>query len=371
MTVLKGAFSMDKFERFFKALNLEEPDRVPIVDIVSPVFLEKLTGMKAIVGTEMIMHSREEILNNLVGIEAKGIRMLDLDAALIMDIIGPRDAEITIVDERTFIDEWGAKLTFPQNVRMAFPMYIDGTMDNPEEFEPPDPHAEGITEAYEMMYKELGKEMPVIPYVGAFWEAVKAGRGHARILTDFILNPSIAEKLLDMNINYYTELCKAYVDVGAPAIFTGDDIAWKKGLEFSPNIFRKFFKPRIKKFVDTFAKRGVPVLFHSDGNYEAIMNDLVELGIKSLGQIEPQSMDIGDIKKKYGDRVCLMGNIDCTFTLPYGSPDDVRKEVRLCIDKASKGGGHIMSSSNSIHYYCKPENVLAMIDETKKYGVYK
>lgn len=362
---------MDKFERFFRALNLEEPDRVPIMDIVSPVFLEKLTGMKAIVGTEMIMHSREEILNNLVNIEVKGIRKLDLDAALMPDVVGPRDVEITIVDERTLINEWGGKYTFPPNLRMVLPMYVGGTIDNPEEFEPPDPHAEGITESYEMMYKELGKEMPVIPYVDAFWEMVKDGRGHARILSDFILNPTIAEKLLDMNINYYTEVCKAYVDLGAPAIFSGDDVAWNKGLQFSPDIFRKFFKPRIKKFVDTFAKREVPVLFHSDGNYEAVMNDLIDVGIKCFANIEPQSMDIGDIKRKYGNRVCLMGNIDCTFTLPYGTPEDVRKEVRLCIDKASKGGGHIMSSSNSIHYYCKPENVLAMIDETKKYGVHR
>jgi uroporphyrinogen decarboxylase len=81
-------------------------------------------------------------------------------------------------------------------------------------------------------------------------------------------------------------------------------------------------------------------------------------------------MDIKEIKKDYGKRTCLLGNIDCSFLLVFGSPDEVRQNVRDTIAMAAPGGGYIISSSNSIHPGCRPENYLAMVDAARKYGRY-
>ncbi len=86
--------------------------------------------------------------------------------------------------------------------------------------------------------------------------------------------------------------------------------------------------------------------------------------------IEPGVMDLGEVKARFGDRICLIGNVDCRYILPYGGEEDVRKDVRRCIDAAGEGGGLILTSSNTIHTNVKVENVFTMVDEARKYGKY-
>jgi uroporphyrinogen decarboxylase len=81
-------------------------------------------------------------------------------------------------------------------------------------------------------------------------------------------------------------------------------------------------------------------------------------------------MDINDVKTKYGDKICILGNVDCRYILLFGSDDDVRKDVRRCIDAAGEGGGYILASSNSLHANVKIDNIYTMVDETRKYGKY-
>ncbi|MDH5363049.1 MAG: uroporphyrinogen decarboxylase family protein, partial [Aigarchaeota archaeon] len=95
-----------------------------------------------------------------------------------------------------------------------------------------------------------------------------------------------------------------------------------------------------------------------------------EAGIKGIHPVEPGTMDLEDVKRRYGHRICILGNVDCRYVLPFGSEQDVREDVRRCIDAAAKGGGYVLTSSNSIHANCKPDNVLTMVDEARKYGKY-
>jgi uroporphyrinogen decarboxylase len=81
-------------------------------------------------------------------------------------------------------------------------------------------------------------------------------------------------------------------------------------------------------------------------------------------------MDIGVVKREYGDRVCLIGNIDCGHLLPHGTAEEVEAAVKECIAQAAIGGGFILSSSNSIHSSVNPENYRAMIEATRKFGSY-
>jgi len=81
-------------------------------------------------------------------------------------------------------------------------------------------------------------------------------------------------------------------------------------------------------------------------------------------------MDLAEVKRHYGDKLFLRGNVDCTHILPNGTEEDVRRDVRRCIDAAAKGGGFILADSNSMHSNVKTENILIMIDEGRQYGRY-
>ena len=100
------------------------------------------------------------------------------------------------------------------------------------------------------------------------------------------------------------------------------------------------------------------------------MEDLLTLGMNAVNPFEPPCMNLKTAKEKWGDRICLWGNIDLVKTLPHGTVEEVEAEVKQRIEDAGKGGGYICATSNSITHYCKIENVFAMTNAVKKYGVY-
>ena len=111
-------------------------------------------------------------------------------------------------------------------------------------------------------------------------------------------------------------------------------------------------------------------IYHSDGNLLPIFDDLLTLGMNGLANVEPNAMDIVELKKKYGRLICLMGNIDLHYTLTRGTPEETEAEVKKRIQELGPGGGYILATSNGLTAYCRPENVLAMSRALLKYGYY-
>jgi uroporphyrinogen decarboxylase len=100
------------------------------------------------------------------------------------------------------------------------------------------------------------------------------------------------------------------------------------------------------------------------------MDGFAEAGFDGFHPVQPQCMDIGKVKAEYKDRLCILGNIDCMYLLPFGSEEEVEQSVKETIAAAAPGGGYVISSSNSIHPGCKPENYIAMVKAARKYGDY-
>lgn len=117
---------------------------------------------------------------------------------------------------------------------------------------------------------------------------------------------------------------------------------------------------------------GIKLIFHCDGNLMDILDDLVEAGIDGLNPIDTSAdMDIGFIKQKYGDKLILVGNVDGSRILPFGTPEEVREEVGSCIKKASPGGGHLIQCGCGELMPDVPlENALAYFDAVKEFGSY-
>jgi uroporphyrinogen decarboxylase len=184
-------------------------------------------------------------------------------------------------------------------------------------------------------------------------------------------NPDIVDRLHEIAGNYYLGWVKNCIDIGADIIFVTTDIATSVGPMLSPKDTQRFIMPYNIKIVQSTKSRGVPCLRHTDGDIWQIFQLLVDAGYDAIHPIDPTAgMDLGEAKTKYGDKICLMGNVDCSHLLTWGNPDEVRAAVKKCIQQAGKGGGYICTSSNTIHVAVKPENYVAMVEAIREYGKY-
>ncbi|MEM2875710.1 MAG: uroporphyrinogen decarboxylase family protein, partial [Candidatus Bathyarchaeia archaeon] len=216
-----------------------------------------------------------------------------------------------------------------------------------------------------------GKDTVIMGQGHSGWHmAFQVRGGIDKILIDMFMRPKLTRDFMDKIAKACLGLVKVMIDGGVEVIFATDDYADCHSPFMNMKQFREFELPNIRQVVDLAKKRGVPVLKHSDGDLYPILDDMVEAGIAGIHPIEPGTMDLADVKRKYGSRICLIGNVDCRYVLPFGSEEDVRRDVRRCIDAAAEGGGYILASSNSIHANCKVENIYTMVDEARKYGKY-
>jgi uroporphyrinogen decarboxylase len=148
------------------------------------------------------------------------------------------------------------------------------------------------------------------------------------------------------------------------------DLAGEQNLIISPAHYREFIKPYQKETVDFAHDKEMKIVKHSDGNMWPILDDHIEIGFDGFNPIQPDCMDIKEVKDHVKGRCCLVGNIDCRSLLCEGSIEDVEEVVRRTIEAAAPGGGYVLSTSNSVHPGVKAENYIAMIQAAHKYGQY-
>ncbi|HOU24845.1 MAG TPA: uroporphyrinogen decarboxylase family protein [Anaerolineae bacterium] len=160
----------------------------------------------------------------------------------------------------------------------------------------------------------------------------------------------------------------AYPRVGA--LWISDDIAYASGPMLPPAFYRQHLFPWYRQMADICRQRDLPFLYHSDGLLWKVLPDLIAAGFNAIQPIEPKVMDIVELKRQVGDRLCLIGNIDLGYTLTRGTPAEVEAEVRERIRTVGPGGGYCVGSSNTVTYYVPPQNYIAMIEATRRYGKY-
>lgn len=178
---------------------------------------------------------------------------------------------------------------------------------------------------------------------------------------------NVARMTLDYNLTQLDMLVAAGLDV----LVIEDDIADKNFPLIAPDQFVEFVNFYNRRLVDAAHEKGLKVVRHSDGNLWPLLDILMDSGYEGLNPLEPQAgMDLAKVKACCGDRLCLLGNIDCVDLLPNGTPRQVDAAVLQAIKDGGKGGGLIICSSNSLHPGVNPENCIAMFEATRKYGLY-
>ena len=218
--------------------------------------------------------------------------------------------------------------------------------------------------------KLLPRGMKVIRYLGPIFQMTWMLMGFETFSYKLAEDPSLIDAILD---KVFEVVNQEYEDAiqreGIGAIWYVDDIGAKDRLMVSPAFLQKALFPRMRIFVEGCKKKGIPFLYHTDGNIHRVFEDIMEMGVNALHPIEPLAMDIYEIKKKVGGRLCLIGNIDVDLLL-RGTPEEIAEDTKTHLKLLGPGGGYVLGSSNSIHRTITVENYRAMLETTLKYGKY-
>lgn len=150
----------------------------------------------------------------------------------------------------------------------------------------------------------------------------------------------------------------------------GDDVATQLNMMMSREMWRKYLKPRLKKVIDSAReiKPDIIIDYHSDGNIQDIIGDLVEIGIDILNPVQPECMDPVKIKELFGDVLSLRGTIGTQTTMPFGTPDDVKRVCMEMIKKAGKNGGLILAPTHILEPEVLWENIEALVEVVRDYN---
>jgi uroporphyrinogen decarboxylase len=199
-------------------------------------------------------------------------------------------------------------------------------------------------------------------------------RGLEQSLIDPLLDPEFTHYLIGRISNFFYdyhrrifESCQGRIDVAEVT----DDLGSQTGPLISLDLYKEFYAPHHKRFIDLCHEFGVKVFHHDDGSCRQFLPLLVEMGIDILNPIQwtCPGMDMVELKAEFGSRVCFHGAIDNQRILPFGTPEEVRAEVRHCIDSlGSNGTGYILAPCHNLQVNTPVANIIAMYDEAWKYG---
>jgi uroporphyrinogen decarboxylase len=186
-------------------------------------------------------------------------------------------------------------------------------------------------------------------------------RSMERLLMDFADGSPFAEVLLDRICGLRVEQARRYAALGVDVIRMGDDIASQRGLLMALPLWRRWIKPRLARVIAAAreARPDVLILYHSDGNVTDAIPDLIEIGIDILNPVQCECMDPAEVKRLYGDRLAFWGTIGTQTTLPLGTPDDVRREIRERVETVGRCGGLLLAPTHMIEPDVPWENLVA------------
>ncbi|MHA1681091.1 MAG: uroporphyrinogen decarboxylase family protein [Promethearchaeota archaeon] len=204
----------------------------------------------------------------------------------------------------------------------------------------------------------------------AYFENLCELFGYETLFHLLLKEPVFIRKVVKDMSDYSIAVARRLLADGAQVIYMTDDLGQKGRMLISPRMYRKFFKPSIKKFCDAVHREGGKVMMHSDGYLLDVVPDLIESGVDALHPWESDAgMDIFSGKKRWDSMLTLFGNVPIEL-LTRGTPGMVERYVMDLIRNVSPGGGYVISSSHSIVSTCKLENYLTMLKTVRKYGKY-
>jgi len=197
-------------------------------------------------------------------------------------------------------------------------------------------------------------------------------RGMEQLFLDFSLNPEFAELLLDRVAEIRCGMARTYARAGVDILVLGDDVAGQRGMLMSLPTWRRWFRGRLARVIEA-AKSVDPnllIFYHSDGNPEEVIPDLIDIGVDILNPLQPECVDPERIKNRYGNELAFWGAISIQKTMPFGTVRDVKDEVKRRMETVGRGGGFLIGPTHVIEPEVPWENILAFFEAVEEYGRY-
>jgi len=319
-------------DRLFTALEHREPDLVPVADLsIDPPIVEAILGRKLGFGLTKFGGNVSGKEAGKAWYSAIGYRRALVEACIKLDFDGApfisdysivtRDYEPKFLDGQRFIDQWGRVMQTSERAKTTY--FVDGIIKSPEDLDrlelPDGFHPDVMEMMKEIIRPFKDKDIVVMGQVHSGWHlAFQARGGIDKISIDFYRNPDFARRLIEKYARAFQRLAEAMIKAGVEVLWVTDDYADNNGPLVNPKLLRQYEFQNLKRIVEIARKYNVPVMKHSDGNLYMIIEDLIDTGIKGLHPVEPGAMDLRDVKERYGGRICLAGNVDCRYVLPFG-----------------------------------------------------
>lgn len=349
---------MDSLERVRCVMRGEVPDCPPLYDL-----LRNDAAIEYYAGEKITPENRDWIVYKAIGIA------LDSTKQFIRLPEEPRlekrpDGRKITYQRWTY---WEEPIPFRDSEEAA--AYLRSILNNPEEFiGDPVEYVRQAEQDYLRKKAAIGDialflEMDTTEGFHSFYSFMGMEK-FSYLIAEY---PDLIGAFLDLNVERALRRIDALtISEQLPGVFYGVDLAFKTGTLFSPAFLRKVLFPRMEILIAAYHQKGIPVMFHSDGNLWRIMDDLVALGIDALNPIEVLAgMDVGELRARYPNLV-LVGGVDCSQLLPFASPEQVAEAVRRNIELA--GPGYLVGSSTELHNDIPLENIRAMIDTARAYS---
>jgi len=338
-------------ERVLTALKLQEPDRVPHFERVA----------KRVIDGILPGASEDDF-----------VAYMDLDGIRFIDRTHSWSYEMVDASKKIKRDQWGGLVRYTTEDN---PVPVEPAIKSERDLEtyvPPDPDEEWRYEYLKQVVKRFkGEKAIVVGVTDIFALGRENFLGDVGYFRAMVKNPDFIDRANEIILNYQLRYIKNCIDSGADILWINGDWAMTEKPMVSREFTQRFLAPPFQKLVEYAHSRGIPCIKHTDGNIWPIYDIIIDAGANGLHPIDPMAgMDIGEAKAKFGDKVCLCGNVSCAFSLVSGTVEEVRQETKEVIRKAGKGGGLICMSSNSIHSGVKPENYVAMVKAIREFGQY-
>lgn len=242
------------------------------------------------------------------------------------------------------------------------PLADDGEVDR---YCPPDPDRPELYSPTRETLERYGEEYWIVGVtVCTIFETAWALRGLDRLLMDLALAPELADRILDIPYRYHLQAAKRLVEMGVDMIWTGDDMGGQSSMVISPDMWRRYFKPRMASLFAALKAINprLTIAYHSDGYIGDIIPDLIDIGLDVLNPVQPACLDPAEVKRKYGGALSFWGTIDEQHTLPFGTPEQVGAEVLRRLSTVGGNGGLIIGPTHHVQLDTPMENFWAMVD---------
>jgi len=352
---------MTSRERVLTALNHEEPDRVPLFAGYTPEAGEKLF----------------QYLSNSPGKYGRPESVSDIPLVMGHDLLVADHGVGTSYyarEEEEYTCEWGIVWRWVDvpggryTEIVGHPLTDERKLD---EYSCPDPHEESRYAYMKKLVETHGGTHAIVGGMGSIlFEPAWHLRGFETFLCDLVNNKDFAHALLDKIYEYQWASGRILSRIGADILWLGDDFGTQESLILSPETWREFFKDRYARLFSAFReiKPDVKIAFHSDGNIEPLLPEFIEIGVDIFQAVQPKAVNPAKLKAEYGERLSFWGTVDIQEVMPFGTPEDVRREIRTRIETVGPGGGFILAPSHSIQPDVPLENILAFYDAAEEYG---